>query len=269
MKLKFDKLREDYSKVSTREKKLTDKNKELIFQSEGLKNELEELKRANHQILNKQIVLENDYMESLKHKNAFEKNFLDFKNEIAYLKEENSQLYKIKEEYERIKYQIPLYSSKEVLNNLETSKQNQEKELEAVKTKNKLLESELILIKNENESLSNENTTSKEALERNIKTFNDVKNELEELKAKNSELEKEKNLVKDNFRNLFSKAYKANKNSGDNSIKITVDEYDEFENLRRERDELDALIMKLKSNGEAKDVLIKSLQLKIENSIKK
>ena len=272
MRKKFDKLREDFSKVSTREKGLTEKNQSLILQSEVLRNELEDLKQINRQLINKQVLTENDLLESLKHKNAFEKNFIDFKNEIAYLKEENLQLYKIKEEYEKIKFQIPFQSSissKENFSNFEASKMNQKKELERLSLKNQNYESELSLMKKEYEILKEESNKKEEAVEEKKKKLEDLKTELNELKIKNFEMEKEKTTVKENFRSLFSKTYKANKNMGDNCIKITVDEYDEFESLRRGRDELDAQIMKLKSNGEAKDVLIKSLQKQLEEQYKK
>ena len=48
-------------------------------------------------------------------------------------------------------------------------------------------------------------------------------------------------------------------------IKITPEDYEEYDMLKKEKDEQDALIMQLKTNNEAKDLEIKNLKMLIEN----
>ena len=49
------------------------------------------------------------------------------------------------------------------------------------------------------------------------------------------------------------------------SIKISPDEYEEYDQLRKEKDEFEATIMQLKSNNEAKDVEIQNLKMIIDS----
>ena len=79
--------------------------------------------------------------------------------------------------------------------------------------------------------------------------------------------------------NLKEKYDKEKKNQSQNKVNIetisnntiyqlTPEEYEEYENLRRNRDENEAIIMQLKNNSESIDNEIKQLKNKI-NKIKK
>ena len=79
--------------------------------------------------------------------------------------------------------------------------------------------------------------------------------------------------------NLKEKYDKEKKNQSQNKVNIetisnntiyqlTPEEYEEYENLRRNRDENEAIIMQLKNNSESLDNEIKQLKNKI-NKIKK
>ena len=140
----------------------------------------------------------------------------------------------------------------------------------------------------------------KEAIQRNInniilknnnKKINNNKKEqeiIENLKKENNDLEQEYNKIKDNYQflileNINLKESYENINKNPNKVnmstisantsmvgyQISPEEYEEYDNLRRNKDENDALIMQLKSNNEAQEMEITELKEKIKQIKKK
>ena len=121
---------------------------------------------------------------------------------------------------------------------------------------------------------------------RNSKIMNSERKEkkiIENLKKENEDLEKEYNRIKDDYQflvlekiNLKETYEKENKNknkvnmstiSANSSMigyQISPEEYEEYDILRKNKDENDALIMQLKSNNEAQELEINELKEKLK-----
>ena len=146
-----------------------------------------------------------------------------------------------------------------------------------INQKNKIIED----IKTYNEERQN-------ILTNKAKINKNKENELiEKIQKENESIQKEYEKIKDdyqfliienlNLKELYERE-KKNQNQNQNKInmssisnntvyQISHDEYEEYENLRRNRDENEAIIMQLKSNGETLELEIKKLKDKI-NKIK-
>jgi hypothetical protein len=143
------------------------------------------------------------------------------------------------------------------------------KEIEKIKKEKSLL------IKNINSiNIKNSKIINSERREKKI---------IENLKKENEELEKEYNRIKDDYQflvlesiNLKETYEKENKsknkvnmstisaNSSMIGYQISPEEYEEYDILRKNKDENDALIMQLKSNNEAQELEINELKEKIK-----
>ena len=147
------------------------------------------------------------------------------------------------------------------------------KEIEKIKKEKENLIKDINSIKSQKNNNSN-----------NKKKDNKI---IEELKKQNDDLENEYNKIKDNYQylvleniNLKEMYEKTNKNqnkvnmstiSANTSMmgyQISPEEYEEYDNLRKNKDENEALIMQLKSNNQAQELEINELKEKI-NQIKK
>ena len=217
------------------------------------------------------------------------KNCDEIEKEIKSLKEKNNLLLsklnndsnnnneKIKMEINEIKKNNENlnYENKNLIlqkNMLTNQKNDIAKEIEKIKKEKENLIKEINNLKNQKHNKSNKKKDNKI---------------IEELKKQNDDLENEYNKIKDNYQylvleniNLKEMYEKANKNqnklnmstiSANTSMmgyQISPEEYEEYDNLRKNKDENEALIMQLKSNNEAQELEINELKEKI-NQIKK
>jgi len=144
-----------------------------------------------------------------------------------------------------------------------------------LKEKEKIKKEKQLLIKNMNNiKIKNSKLINNEKKDKKI---------IENLKKENEDLEKEYNKIKDDYQYLvleninLKEAYeKENKNknkvnmstiSANTSMmgyQISPEEYEEYDNLRKNKDENEALIMQLKSNNEAQELEINELKEKIK-----
>ena len=109
--------------------------------------------------------------------------------------------------------------------------------------------------KEENEKILDSINTNHEQLK---KEYNDLKNSYDLLKIDNK-------VLQDNYDKALENSNAVNISLNQTSIKISPDEFNEYDQLRKERDELEARIMQLESNNEAKDLEIDNLKMIIDS----
>ena len=296
-KNKYNELKTNYNKLLAKKKAIDEEN--LLLVNKDNKN-LESIEKNNIEIAdikNKNIIFEKE-LESYKKnlsiinddKIKIKKNCDDIEKEIKSLKEKNNLLlskmnYNSNNNNEKIKMEINEikknnenlnYENKNLImqkNMLTNQKNDIVKEIEKIKKEKENLIKDINSIKSQKNNNSN-----------NKKKDNKI---IEELKKQNDDLENEYNKIKDNYQqlvleniNLKEMYEKANKNqnkinmstiSANTSMmgyQISPEEYEEYDNLRKNKDENEALIMQLKSNNEAQELEINELKEKI-NQIKK
>ena len=296
-KNKYNELKTNYNTLLAKEKAIDEEKILLVNKNDKNLKSIEKNNIEIADIKNKNCIYEKE-LESYKKnlsilnddKDKIKKNCDDIKKEIKNLKEKNNLLLS------------------KMNNNSNNNNEKIKKEINEIKKKNENLNYEnknLIMQKNmltnqkngiikEIEKLKKE----KENLIKNIKNMKNQKNNksnnkkkdnkiIEELKKQNDDLENEYNKIKDNYqylvlenKNLKEMYEKTSKNqnkvnmstiSANTSMmgyQISPEEYEEYDNLRKNKDENEALIMQFKSNNEAQELEINELKEKI-NQIKK
>ena len=230
------------------ENEIKNNNKNLLI----LNNDKLKMKKISEDI-EKQIKFIEDKNNSLKNniKEENEKNNEKLKNEINEIKQNNENL-----NYENknliMQKDMLIKQKNNILNDLEKYNEEKQNILNNKKKENKNKENILIEnIQKENESLQKE--------------YEKIKDEYQFLILENLNLkeayEKEKKSQNQNKVNMSTI-------SNNTVYQVSPDEYEEYENLRRNRDENEAIILQLKNNSETLDLEIKELKDKI-NKIKK
>ena len=296
-KFKYNTLKNNYNSILAKEKAI---NEEKILLINKDKNNLKLIEKNNKErtdIINKNNLYEKELESNNKNlsilnddKLKIKKNCDNIEQEIKNLKEKNNILSlklnnsihnnneKIKNEINEIKKKNENlnYENKNLIlqkNMLTNQKNDIVKEIEKIKKEKELL------LKNINDLKSQRNN-------KKLNTNQDKKI-IENLKKQNNDLEKEYNKIKDDYQylileniNLKEMYEKANKNQNKVNMstisvntsmmgyQISPEEYEEYDNLRKNKDENEALIMQLKSNNEAQELEINELKEKI-NKIKK
>ena len=116
----------------------------------------------------------------------------------------------------------------------------------------------------------------KSSLSENEKKISSYDTNIDKLKSEISALTKDYELLKidnkvlqENYDKLQSENVGLNTSQMNQSIitsvKISPDEYEEYDQLRKDKDEYEATIMQLKSNNDAKDVEIQNLKMIIDS----
>ena len=230
------------------ENEIKNNNKNLLI----LNNDKLKMKKISEDI-EKQIKFIEDKNNSLKNniKEENEKNNEKLKNEINEIKQNNENL-----NYENknliMQKDMLIKQKNNIIKDLEKYNEEKQNILNNKKKENKNKENILIEnIQKENESLQKE--------------YEKIKDEYQFLILENLNLkeayEKEKKSQNQNKVNMSTI-------SNNTVYQVSPDEYEEYENLRRNRDENEAIILQLKNNSETLDLEIKELKDKI-NKIKK
>ena len=286
-KNKVNELKKNYNSLMAKQKAINEgkmllinKDKNNLRMIEKSQEEINDIKVMNNNIENEiknnsknLFILNNDKLkikmdlESIekKIKSIYDKNNA-LKKEMKDENEKNNQ--KIKNEINEIK------QNNENLN-YENKNLIMQKEM-LTKQKNNLL-NELENLRKEKENIINNKQTNKKKEENNL---------IESIQKENEALQNEYEKIKDdyqilileniNLKELYEKERKAQSHnkvnmssiSNNTVYQVSPDEYEEYENLRRNRDENEAIIMQLKNNSEALDSEIMELKNKI-NKIKK
>jgi hypothetical protein len=269
-----NKLLLERENVEKEKQMLSKKNSELILKLEYLEKTLNMQEKNQSEINEKKIEDLNKKNENLNY---------EIKNLIIQRNLQISQKDNLTKEFEKIKNEKAKNdkAQKDLLQEIENLS-------EIIKEKEKVF----ITFNNEVEKYKNENKECKEKYEILEIEYDSLKKNLDKnflnfnFKEKyNYEISnnKQANLLLESYDENNNSVYLNynnnninNKNSNDsirygnyneinnNLHKITSEEFEEFEILRREKEESDALIMQLKSNSEAKDMEIASLKKLID-----
>jgi chromosome segregation ATPase len=283
----YDELHAKYNALKAKEKAMLEEKEELLLNAEKNKTiqtqndkEIKELKlqlekanqdlkiqTKNAEILRQQTSEYQSQIEQLSQ--AKTKLQSEMNNKITNIETQN-ELAKIKTELEQTKKQNEKvqYENKNLIvqrNLLSNQKADLTKEFEKFKTDNTKLTAQISSMKSqieglqqtkeENEKILDSINTNHEQLK---KEYNDLKNSYDLLKIDNK-------VLQDNYDKALENSNAVNISLNQTSIKISPDEFNEYDQLRKERDELEARIMQLESNNEAKDLEIDNLKMIIDS----
>jgi chromosome segregation ATPase len=286
MRKKYDELLSNNSLVISKEKALREENKELTLNVVITKNKCDELEIDNKKLNNHVVNLELEIKSLKKSLSILTETFNKSKTDIESLGEQRDILLRERDELVKklkninddgklelnskiteLQKQVDnlTYDNKNLIiqrNVLTNQKDILSKEVEKLSRDKQATEEKMAKAQEDKEAhllKSKENETMITNLNNNIEL---KRKEIAELKLKYELLEVEYSTIKNNFDNMFLN--NSEERSG-NHVKITQDEYDEYDQLKREKDESEAILMQLKSNNDAKDLEIKSLKKKLEN----
>ena len=290
-KKKYEEMNNLYNSLLAKEKALTEEKNEYINKEENNKNiiekykiELSELKEKNSNLDNDLKIVNKNYTIITEEKTKLNTEIFELKNENEELRKSNNklkenlnQISKYKELEELVnKYKKEneklLFDNKNLIlqrNLLSNQRTDALKELEKLKNLKTSKESEINSLKLEVEN------SKKLEIERikkvqNLNTLNeDLQKKYDELKNKNEILLIDYNTIKQAYDKLIENQNEVSMDTNRSNVKISPEEYEEFDNLKKEKDENEALIMQLQSNNQAKDLEIKNLKMIIESFKKK
>ena len=285
---KLNELKKNYNSLLAKQKAINEEKTLLINKD---KNNLKTIEKDEKNI--NDVKIKNDMIENeIKNNN---KNLLILNNDIKKKKKRlddtEKQLKLIQEQNKSLKNELKAENEKnnEKLKN-EINEIKQKNENLNYENKNLIMQKEM-LINQKNKIIEDIKTYNEERqniLTNKAKINKNKENELiEKIQKENESIQKEYEKIKDdyqfliienlNLKELYERE-KKNQNQNQNKInmssisnntvyQISHDEYEEYENLRRNRDENEAIIMQLKSNGETLELEIKKLKDKM-NKIK-
>ena len=297
-KSKVDELRNNYNSLLAKEKAIKEEKVILANKDNNNLKLIEENNKEIEDIKNKNTLYEKDlesYNKNLSILNEdnikIKKNCIDIEKEIKILKEKNDKLFSKmnnnnKNNSEKIKMEIN--EIKKNNENLNYENKNLIMQINMFTNQKNDISKEIEKIKKEKDTLVR-NINNIKLKKNNKKINNDKKDKkiIEDLKNENNNLQKEYNKVKDDYQyllleNINLKETYENENKNKNKLnmstisantsmmgyQISPEEYEEYDNLRKNKDENDALIMQLKTNNAAQELEINELKEKI-NKIKK
>jgi chromosome segregation ATPase len=280
LKKKYDDLLIQHSLLSSKEKALREENKELLTNCEISRNKyevsIEENKVNQQKLVEFEVELYNlkkSFTLLAEQKNKIEKEVLQITNDNNHLKEDNEALKQnIKSQENAEVYNKRISELQKQIETLSYDNKNLIVQRNVLTNKKEEIAKEFNRISKEKEifdkvlsEIQEEKTNTEHLLEEKRSTIISLnskiessKKDLNDYKFKYELLEVEHNSLKQNFETLFKH------NTNENHIKITQEEYEEYDQLKREKDETDAILMQLRSNNDAKDVEIRNLKAQIE-----
>ena len=293
LKKEYDKIYSEYNLLLSKIKEHEDEknillNKEKDSEAKLLKNNnnLKILKEKNNNLINN-INISDEKLNILKEeynniKNKYEK----YKKDINSLKEENNKLIqKNKEDNDFDKNKNEIIKIKNNNENLIKENKNLLNIRDSLNEQKRELSKQLEKIKGEKESLQIQYHELKQN-NNNLASSINVK-ELSDLKKNNINIKNKYEKIKDEYdqlvleQNNLQELYNKNKNNNNNNLNMSIsmmsfngyqlspEEFEEYDILRKNRDENDALIMQLKNNNHAKEVEKEELKKILKNLEKK
>ena len=288
---KINEFKKDYGELNKKYKEVSTKQQELEFD----KNILVNRENNSH---NKLLEIENNVKELREKNNLLFKDLNISKEKLTKSKEEYNNLKLIYDTNKKSLNKLNLdnenflqKSSEFVIinknkNEISKMKQNNEtltKENQNLLKERDILNQEKIQLSNELEQLKQDikelqnNITNRTSTENNdiineLKEINNNrKNELKKLKDEFESLVTEQKNLKDNYEKIQNKNNILNTSivsmsvMSVNGYQLSPDEFEEYDLLRKNKDENEALILQLKSNNQAKEVEKQELKERLKN----
>ena len=278
-KKKYDSLFNSYSLLLSKQKEL-ELNKAMLLNKENesknkLKNNNDDLnliKEKNNNLKNEIKATNERLVKAKEDYNNIKNRYENYKMQLSQLKEENNNLNKKnKENNDMNKNKDEIIKIRKNNEDLNEENKNLLSERDLLnKAKNELCK-ELENNKKEKDELQMQYNDLKENINNNSSSSSNNIELIDELKMKNlnlknkyEKLKEEYNalvLEQNNLQELYDKSLKNNNNSLNmsqsiisNIYQLSQEEYEEYDILRKNKDENEALILQLKSNNQAKEL---------------
>ena len=240
-------------------KELKEKNNKLKIEINISKEKLNKSKEENNNLKTKY----ESYKNKFNNLNQENKNFLMKSAEIDKINKTKDDIAKMEKNNEiLIKDNQNLLKERDILNKEKTDLSN---ELEQLQKEIKELNENSNIISTENNDIITE-----------LKGINENrKNELKKLKDEYESLINEQKILQESYdkipnrNNLLNQSMVSMSMASMNGYQLSPDEYEEYDLLRKNKDENDALISQLKSNNQAKEVEKQELKEILKNLTEK
>ena len=278
-KKKYEEMNNLYNALLAKEKALSEEKNDYINKEENnkniiekYKNELNDLKivNKNYSIVSEEKSKLNNELQKLKFQNdeltKSNNKLKENLNQISKFKELEELVNKYKKENEKL-----VFDNKNLIlqrNLLSNQRSDALKELEKLKNLKSSKDTEINSLKLEMENSKKLEVERVKRVQNLNFSIEELQKKYEDLKNSNEILKIDYNTIKQAYDKLVENQNEVSMDTNRSNIKISPEEYEEFDNLKKEKDENEALIMQLQSNNQAKDLEIKNLKMIID-SLKK
>jgi len=289
---RINELKKDYEELNIEYKELLSQQQEFDFDKNILlnkenqsqtqllttENNLKTLKEKNNSLKNDKNISTEKLSKAKEEYNNIKSKCDANKTKLNKLNQENENFLMKSAEFIKInKNKNEILKMKENNEILVKENKNLLKERDVLNQEKNQLSSELEKLKQEINELNKINSSNILSTENNdiineLRAINENrKNELKKLKEEYESLVNEQKILQENYEKLTSKNNVLNASMVSMSVvsvngyQLSPDEYEEYDLLRKNKDENEALILQLKSNNQAKEVEKQELKEMLKN----
>ena len=289
---RINELKKEYEELNTEYKQLLSKQQEFDFDKNILlnkenqsqtqllntENNLKKLKEKNNSLKNDKNMSAEKLSKAKEEYNNIKSKCDKNRTKLNKLNQENENFLMKSAEFDKInKNKKEILKMKENNEILVKENKNLLKERDVLNQEKNQLSNELEKLKQEINELNQINSSNILSTENNdiineLKTINENrKNELRKLKEEYEALINEQKILQENYEKLNNKNNVLNASMVSmsvvsmNGFQLSPDEYEEYDLLRKNKDENEALILQLKSNNQAKEVEKQELKEILKN----
>ena len=289
---RINELKKEYEELNTEYKQLLSKQQEFDFDKNILlnkenqsqtqllntENNLKKLKEKNNSLKNDKNISTEKLSKAKEEYNNIKSKCDKNRTKLNKLNQENENFLMKSAEFDKInKNKKEILKMKENNEILVKENKNLLKERDVLNQEKNQLSNELEKLKQEINELNQINSSNILSTENNdiineLKTINENrKNELRKLKEEYEALINEQKILQENYEKLNNKNNVLNASMVSmsvvsmNGFQLSPDEYEEYDLLRKNKDENEALILQLKSNNQAKEVEKQELKEILKN----
>ena len=289
---RINELKKEYEELNVEYKQLLSKQQEFDFDKNILlnkenqsqtqllntENNLKRLKEKNNSLKNDKNISTEKLSKAKEEYNNIKSKCDKNRTKLNNLNKENENFLMKSAEFDKInKNKKEILKMKENNEILVKENKNLLKERDVLNQEKNQLSNELEKLKQEINELNQINSSNILSTENNdiineLKTINENrKNELRKLKEEYEALINEQKILQENYEKLNNKNNVLNASMVSmsvvsmNGFQLSPDEYEEYDLLRKNKDENEALILQLKSNNQAKEVEKQELKEILKN----
>ena len=289
---RINELKKEYEELNTEYKQLLSKQQEFDFDKNILlnkenqsqtqllntENNLKKLKEKNNSLKNDKNISTEKLSKAKEEYNNIKSKCDKNRTKLNKLNQENENFLMKSAEFDKInKNKKEILKMKENNEILVKENKNLLKERDVLNQEKNQLSNELEKLKQEINELNQINSSNILSTENNdiineLKSINENrKNELRKLKEEYEALINEQKILQENYEKLNNKNNVLNASMVSmsvvsmNGFQLSPDEYEEYDLLRKNKDENEALILQLKSNNQAKEVEKQELKEILKN----